>query len=261
MFSIDARQLPSLHTYERVKRWWEDTKPPRGAGWCSDTERPLKDNRSSHFALRKVGNSCYELRLYHTAIVTWHNENQVTLDATHDSVSTRAFADRYLPCGRVFTERGFTVFHHNGIKYNAGRDRVHLHVQDGAWMLSYPTPKITRRVLDPDKRREAQKVLKPFAAWARAIWAVSGNNGHHPWVGTESLWHPTRRISLEGVTPDNYERLVRRFSRFNFVPHKPAICVATDAEDILKGVTKRLYQDINAYIDIPYDAPLPKRSK
>jgi hypothetical protein len=265
MFRIDARQLCTLHSYHYAKDWFEKVFKPRS--WPDNERplkdsrsthfalRPLKDNRSTHFALRKVGDT-YECRLYRTAVVTWVNDNECILNSSHDSVSTRAFADRYLPAGDARTYNGQNVYYLNGAYYKADKP-IRIYRGEGhGWTVEAGLEKATRKVLDPDKSYEINRRLKPFAQWARAMWAISGEPGYHPWVGQETIVSPFRygSLAIEQIVPENYEALVK-----SVAPHIMLKYIKCDVDVVLKRIRTRL--QTGAYIGIPYDAPLPKRKE
>ena len=252
MFRIDARQLCTLHSYHYAKDWFEKVFKPRS--W-PDNERPLKDNRSIHFALRKVGDT-YECRLHRTAVVTWVNANECILDSSYDSKSTCAFAGRYVPEGRPLSYNGQNAFQLHGTYFSAKKP-IRLKKEGGVhWCVVGEVEKCMRKVLCPDAVYEINKAFKPFAQWARAMWAISGEPGYHPWVGQEKIFSPFRYGSLqvEQIVPENYEALVK-----DATPDIMLKYAKCDVDVVLKQVRTRLQN--SAYIDIPYDAPLPKRKE
>lgn len=77
-FSIDTNSMKRLSTYENAEKWFNEIGPRKSRRWQSD-ERPLRDTRSTHLALRQtehLGVPCYDLVLYQTPLIRYFKPNQ-----------------------------------------------------------------------------------------------------------------------------------------------------------------------------------------
>lgn len=108
--------------------------------------------------------------------------------------------------------------------------------------------------------------LKDFVEWAKALWAVSGSDGHHPWVGqhAEKTWYADSRFPVE-FGPDQYEDTIKQFlpTRSKWVQGigTQYIIRRTPIDWVLKKVREAAYEAHHCYIKIDYDAPVPRRTK
>jgi hypothetical protein len=97
-FSINTRDLPSIHTYEQADKWFTEAHyPARSKKWFS-YQRPLRNTRSHHLRIEKRdvdGVDCYDLVLYQTPVIRLFKPNEQGEHAvwlqTYYSVSTVAF--------------------------------------------------------------------------------------------------------------------------------------------------------------------------
>ena len=264
MFGNTINCLPSCNSYEGAARIWERRPVPRNKKNWPEGTRPLDDARKQHYAVVKDGDR-YFFKLYRTNVVIWHSPDHVTLDSSYDSAATRNFADRYLPYGIGFghqREEGYTVKTRDA-EFCRG---VHeFRFCRGEWHVDSPTRKPTRTVLDPHEKKRIQAALKPLREWVKGLWAISGNDGSHPWNGREMLYKvwPVPRFDLALLAAGDGEEMERvvlyhlptkrtwnQETKFWYMPCYPDI--------LLTCISKAIYKQENAYIKIDYDAPLPR---
>jgi len=263
MFSSSVRNLPSCSDYYGAVRVWQRAHAPRSKNWREGT-RPLKDSRSTHYAVIRDGDKIV-FRLHQTNVVEWHNENSFTLDSNYDSISTREFAYRYTPGGV-----GFTHMREEGYVVALGeqrfcRGRHTFEKKDGAWVCVSEMYKPKRTVLQPEKMREVQAATREVCEWVKGIWAISGDDGSHPWMGKpyersriefylEELSDPERREAfVTSLIPE--ARLWSPSGGLNMVYAK------FDAKQLCTKINEYFYKQLDCYIRIDYDAPIPRAEK
>ena len=265
MFGNTINCLPSCNNYEGAARLWERRPVPRNKKNWPDGTRPLDDARKQHYAVVKDGDR-YFFKLYRTNVVVWHSPDHITLDSSYDSAATRNFADRYLPYGIGFgyqREEKYTVKTRDA-EFCRG---IHeFRFCRGEWHVDSPTRKPTRTVLDPHEKKRIQAALKPLREWVKGLWALSGDDGSHPWVGKEvgDLRYPIPRFDLTllsaGDIPEMEKVLMHmlpiRWTRFGQKPLKTYMHMG--ATDLLAQINRRIYRQEGAHIQIDYDAPLPR---
>lgn len=268
MFSCNIRLLPSFYTYEAVVDWYNKLPQPRRKYW-EPNERPLDGPAKHHYRIKKTGPDDYQIILYQTPIVTWYGPNKVVVDVSYGGSTTMQFADRYAGfLGRTFREGGQDVFRVDNVKYQTKKPFKFVHVghPDAArkeWKLISLHNKITREVLDPDKAHEYRQASKAFKAWARGVWALANDTPdgtNHPWVGQEyantSLGFGTKEDVYAALArQEDWHSLAHRLTRSTWQ--------SKGAPASIKEVIKKLDAEMQRgmYITIPYDAPLPKRTK
>lgn len=263
MFSNKIYELPSCVDYAGAVGVYARAARPRSKNWPEGT-RPLKDVRSLHYAVITDGDKVV-FRLHKTNVVEWHGPTSLTLDSSYDSISTRQFADRFLPAGIKFErmkEEGYVVNNHNN-KFLCGIHNFQL--RDGRWEVVSPTIKPKHTVLDKDAAALVNEKLKDFLDWIRSIWAVAGNDGSHPWVGQEMRGYDDGRVTLDLLAPEDYAAVALRF--IPRAPHwNPATRLLTtnvnrvEADTLVKAIREHFYKQENCYIKIDYDQPPPRRT-
>jgi hypothetical protein len=122
-------------------------------------------------------------------------------------------------------------------------------------------------VLDPHKRKEINARLKPLTEWVKGLWAVCGNDGHHPWYGKEAdvrLYPNPNVVCILADNVESYENVIKQYMPLfekriqNGTKTTWLRCYAqTTSEILLKRIRDSVYRQENAYIKIDYDAPLP----
>lgn len=263
--SQGIRCLPSCNSYEGAARLWERRPVPRNKNNWPDGTRPLDDARKTHYAVVKDSER-YFFKLYRTNVVVWHSPDHITFDSSYDSAATRNFAGRYLPYGIGFgyqREEKYTVKTRDA-EFCRG---VHeFRFCRGEWHVDSPTRKPKRTVLDPHEKKRVQAALKPLREWIKGLWAISGNDGSHPWLGKEvmDLQYPIPRFDLTLLSAGNIAEMEKvlmhmlpmRWVHFGQKPLKAYTCMG--ATDLLAQINKRIYKQEGAYIQIAYDAPLPR---
>ena len=253
MFCCAIYNLPSCNDYKGASVVYSralSLYPKINGSWPKGT-RPLDDYRKQHYAVIK-DDDAYRFRLYKTDVVVWRGPTTCEIDIAYDSQSTHSFAWKYAPAGISFPKyKGQQcICTRDGVMNHSSRVTLELVGYD--WRFSSPVTKPTRKVLNPDIRWRVEQELKPLLDYIRAIWAVSGNNGHHPWVG-----QPVVR-SVEDETP--FERDIKnaliRCANMKYG------CYNTVSLDLIIGnIRKEQYKLANAYMQIDYDQPIPRRTK
>lgn len=268
MFSDNTRYLPSCNTYEGAVRIFERAASKPTPNWPVGT-RPLSERRHTQYAVIRDGGKIV-FRLHHTNVVEWYGPTSMRLDSSWDSLLARKFADRFNPPGVVFTP-----YKGNGVVVRYDTDKMmcrgtHLFTRggDGVWRpdSEQSVRKPRRTVVDKDKAALVNEKLKDFVQWAKALWAVSGSDGHHPWVGQEQ--EPPRRPPTKfplDFGPDDYERLIMQYlpTRSEWISGVGTryIIVRVPIDSVLREVREVAYEAHNCYIQIDYDAPVPRRTK
>jgi hypothetical protein len=165
MFGIDGYTFPAARTYDEVKRLYEASKPLK-----NDSEwRCLRDKRSNdRTGLIRKNLDEYVLKLYHSEIVRW-TPDKVTVNR-HDSMSSAAFVDRYLPSGyraSVYANRmAINQLH-------ADAQWVFNKIGDD-WELDTTTlTQYTRYSLDRKVLAQMRKRAKPFIDYVAARNALT----------------------------------------------------------------------------------------
>ena len=259
-WGCNLTQLPACNTYAGALKIWDRAEVCRG--WETDA-RPLKDKRSTHYAVQKIDNEI-AFRLYRTPIVIWHDSNTVTINNSYDSFATDGFLYRFSP-------NSIQSYNYKGqrcIEYQPGKliraGRYVFEFDGNVWVLQQNqqarAEKPTRRVQDPDIAAEIRKQLKPMLEWARGLWAVCGDDGSHPWIDVPyiRIWNALRidmsQIQHSGM--DYWECIIK-----GMLPAYPGEAGKIDFVALKQKILRNAYESNGAYIDIPYDEPLPKRKK
>lgn len=260
MFGNTIYTLPSCANYMGAVRIFERARTPRSKNWPEGT-RPLKGTRDPHYAVIKDGDKVV-FRLHRTNVVEWHGPTSMTLDSSYDSISTRDFANRFLPGGICFIpmkEEGQVIALYDQ-RFIRGQHTFAL--VEERWEVTSPIVRPRRRVLNKDAAAVVNEKLKDFFQWIRSIWAVAGNGANHPWVGAVVI-PPATRIILNNIKPEDYIHVA-----LHFVPYENSWtggsleCRLTtiSADNLIAMIRQRLYEQENCYIRIDYDAPVPRRT-
>ena len=267
-FSNKIRHLPGCNTYVGALNIHTQAAVPRNKENWPDGTRPLDTPRMQHYAVRREGDTIF-FRLYSTDVVVWHGPTSVTLDSSHDSVMTRAFADNFLPNGIglcAFREEGYVVKlqGHSRDDFKLFLRGVHTFERDGLlWNVVSPTIKPRRQVVDPDRAKQINTEMKPFVEWVKGIWAISGNDGHHPWVGRLQSGSMARSSLYDFATsddPDDWEVGVRKVLPTCW--DKPGMVYKPVAVDtVLAAIRTAVYKGCDVYIKVDYDQPAPRLTK
>lgn len=266
--SSSVNCLPSCNAYEGAMRIFERAASKPTPNWPVGT-RPLGERRQTQYAVIRDGGKIV-FRLYNTNVVEWYGPTSMRLDSSYDSQLTRDFADNYIPSGirfRRYREEGVVLLYDTDKMMCRG---THLFTRgdDGVWRpdSEQSVRKPRRTVVDKDKAALVNEKLKDFVQWAKALWAVSGSDGHHPWVGQEQEppWGPPTKFPLD-FGPDDYERLIMQYlptrgERISGVGTR-YIIVRVPIDSVLRKVREVAYEAHNCYIQIDYDAPVPRRTK
>jgi len=267
MFSSNISGISSCRTYVGAVHIHTNAEVPRNKTNWPEGTRPLTHTRQTHYAVRREHNTIF-FRLYKTDVVVWHGPTTVTLDSSYDNTATRQFADRFLP-----SEIDIVPFREEGHVVSLGyRDQtpqlflrgVHTFERDGlVWEVVSPTIKPKHKVVNPNVAKELNKEMAPFIEWVKGIWAISGNDGHHPWVGqphTGSMSRTGVFAYLVSDDPCAWDAAVCKFLPTGWSPvgmcYKP---IRVDA--LLAAIRKRVYEDEDAYIKVDYDQSAPKLMK
>lgn len=265
MFSDNTRYLPSCNAYEGAMRIFERAASKPTPNWPVGT-RPLGERRQTQYAVIRDGGKIV-FRLYHTNVVEWYGPTSMRLDSSWDSHLTRKFADRFNPPGIRFhryREEGVVLLYDTDKMMCRG---THLFTRgdDGVWRPD-AVRKPKRTVVDKDQAATVNEKLKDFVEWAKVLWAVSGSDGHHPWVGQEQEppWGASTKFPLD-FGPDDYERIIMGFlpvhSKWTQGIGMQYLIGRTPIDRVLQKVREAAYKAHDCYIKIDYDAPVPRRTK
>lgn len=257
MFSISTAGLPPLRSYSDAKNYFNNTPRPRSDKW-GDNERPLDGNRAFHKALVKVDDE-YHCKLHSTHVVQFKDPDTIVY-RPWNSRSTRDFAEHFLwPVGRCLIYNTQNTFVNNDIYYAANDDIV-IRKANNKWLVDPATPKCWRKVRDPDQLHELRTLSKPFMEWVNALYALSGNDGSHPWVEqkVDRQARPAHsefysRLLVEG----KHEELLLYLLPDEFSYHQGRKYGHLSPTHIRKVLTDFAV----SYIKIDYDAPIPKRKE
>lgn len=266
--SSSVRCLPSCNTYEGAVNIFERAASKPTPNWPAGT-RPLEDRRKTQYAVIRDDNKIV-FRLHNTNIVEWYGPTSMRLDSSWDSRLTREFADNFIPAGigfRRYQDEGYVLTYDTDKMMCRGTHKFYRQ-DNGVWL---PCPresrviKPRRLVVDKDRAAEINEELRDFIEWIKAMWAVSGNDGHHPWVGQRAGWKPTFEMPT-AFGPDDYEDVVRSHihrkatwggnTMGTYYLLQPRL-----VDDVLKSIRTTAYKAHDCYIHIDYDAPLPRRTK
>ena len=236
------------------------------AHWPVGT-RPLGERRQTQYAAIRDDNKIV-FRLHRTNVVEWYGPTSMRLDSSYDSRLTRDFADNFIPSGIRFyryREEGAVLLYDTDKMMCRG---IHLFTRgdDGVWRPD-SVRKPRRTVVDKDQAAVVNEKIADFLEYARAIFAVSGNDGTHPWLNTEAPWEQKRHhIDVDALAtkdPDVYEKHMHMFlsTRRTWGAGAQYVFALTSEEVFVKAVRAAAYKAEDCYIKIDYDAPVPRRTK
>lgn len=95
MFSGHTHLLPTISSYYKARKHWDETKKPRGAKWQT-YQRPLKDGRSSHYRMESLDPDTHiDIMLYGTVMARFYvpdaGGNERRLYMGYGSLTSRKF--------------------------------------------------------------------------------------------------------------------------------------------------------------------------
>jgi hypothetical protein len=256
MFSSNIHSLPSCSDYYGAMRVWERCKVPRNKDKWPEGTRPLDDTRKTHYAVIRDGDKIV-FRLHQTNVVEWHNENSFLLDSCYDSSMTRQFAEMYLPSNIGFAhlkENGYVV---NLYEQKFIRGRHTFEKKYNVWVCISETHKPKRRVLQRSKMREVQAATKPVCEWVKGIWAISGNDGSHPWLSKPNEMRSDVFCLDELTKPERMEAFVVSLLPY-YWNNRTRYYGTFDAKQLVTKINEYFYNQQDCYISIDYDAPIPR---
>lgn len=253
-------RLPSLLSYEAVKNWFNKTSRPTRMQW-RECDRPLDDARKYHYRITKEDNE-YKVCLYDTAVVTWKSETEFVLDATNTSVTTNDFIYRMSPVGypqsffHKIKRRTYSCFKFDGVLFLRDRNfYFKKNEQTNEWVLinGDEHKKPTKPRLRQPYAREVMACYKDAFLWSRAMWAVCGDDGSHPFVGVPCSDLPAIKKNIFDITLDNDEK-VQAFIKC-FIPHGfNLVYKKCDIKWLHKQMRAAIYRYYDCYEEVPYDA-------
>ena len=266
MFGNSVRCLPSCNTYEGALRIYAKAASKPTPNWPLG-KRPLGERRQTQYAVIREGSKVV-FRLHQTNVVEWYGPTSMMLDSSWDSRLTRDFADNFIPAGIGFyryREEGY-VLKYNIDKMMCRGTHIFKRQDNGVWLPEGNITKPRRTVVDKDQAAMVNEKLRDFVEWAKALWAVSGSDGHHPWVGQEQNppWGGAAKFPTE-FGPDDYEDIIKPWlptrSKWTQGIGTQYIIGRTPIDWVLKKVREAAYLAHTCYIRIDYDAPVPRRTK
>jgi hypothetical protein len=143
------------------------------------------------------------------------------------------------------------------------RGRHTFEQTDTSWECVSEMVKPKRAVGIPSKMREVRAQTKETCDWVKGLWAISGDDGTHPWFGKvvertrsgygiEELADPERREAF-------VLSLLPSFWKRNPVSNEYQHAYAgIDAKKLVTSINEYFYESHNCYTTIDYDAPIPR---
>lgn len=259
MFSIDARQLPSLRSYERVKNFYNKTRKPPNLRWDVNA-RPLKDARSTHFAITELVGGAFGCTLYSTHVVIWRSPDEFVLDLQYKSISTRKFAALFTPFGDIafsYNKRQCINFH--GQYFVTDYPFYFKRVADEWTLTSKHTPP-TKIVVDVEKAKSLKPVLNPFLEWIDVVWAMSNdtaNGNSHPWVNKprecQKLDAQDKLYSL--IQEKQFDKAIKLCLPYSSSWNNGTnfFHASITAKELKKRIRKKVYEEQEVFVQIPYN--------
>lgn len=176
MWQITTRNMPSLHTFEAAKEFWDKTPvwKNKNSSW-----RPLDSVRMEHKRLVKRDDGSYACVLYQTPMVVYYPD-KVELKL-HSSPSSSAFCWKVSPAGCNLASSNDQVFWGvdtpDGSRfYDYDKGALVLIKQPGnQWILESEPRSVTEQVYDRKLGAEARRRLKPYADWYNAVKRLGGD--------------------------------------------------------------------------------------
>ena len=197
-FHIDTYDLPPLRCYGDAHAYWSRIKPWRGDG--DKNTRPIAGRKKRHMTIRMLNDESIAMRLWHTDVLVYHKNGDLTLDA-YGSVSTDSFARCLTPWGVDVswnTDLGYMLHLKRGelthtVLQRDNRITLKRDPINGEWApldesMLRPFTKYAVNV------KKANAVLKEhrfndFVAWLKAVKAMGTKFLVDPW-SRHQLRHP-----------------------------------------------------------------------
>lgn len=207
MFSINTRDMKTLHSYEACATFFKNAKPWRD---YDANKRPLTDRRAKHKAIvYDAKEDAYRLELYDTALVIYYADGRIGVQG-HRSKSSAAFAHHFLPYGMYpyFSQAGGPYVSYSNPEGTCVVQRIgtgavsHFTPKNNGWELTL-APGVTPFViwaLDKEKGRKALKETgyNDFRDWLRAYKALNPNdNGWGRTVDPLTNQVPTLQLLID----------------------------------------------------------------
>jgi hypothetical protein len=180
---LNTSKFPALRSYADCEAYYNATAPIRG--YSKDAAGvPLRRDRKNHtvMALLKSGDR-YICRLYRTGVVTFHASGTIVADLTYGSLSTRDFANCFLPYGvRCTSDAGHELITDADGTYPAGIRPIELRPNkpdhDGAYRVSRDTvPLMGVQRVDRKKTAAPRAAIQPLLDYAKAFAAMIEADG------------------------------------------------------------------------------------
>lgn len=281
MFQNAVGDLVTIRTYEKARQFFDKMPPVKAKGWGIN-ERPLRSWRGSslhHYRIEKSPNDAslfatYKLWLYDTPVITWKAPGLVELRGWMETVTTREFANKYLPSGYLTTHNAQQVIVINEVKYLCShlllleqRDKDKWIVHSGVRDQELKKP--TKTLVDKEKSGAVRKQLKPLEDYINTWWNMYGDNGDHPlinepvpeWVfeltSYHNGWLREQKKVLELLKkghPPQYVLMHFIPVRRRFAGNTTDICFSQiERKFLIETIRKAAYEAAEVYYLAPYD--------
>ena len=194
MFSIDAQSLPCASSYMDARHVYENA-----IIWKDEPIwRGLKNRRAKHFLVRECGRTI-EFRLYETVLVRWYGDGHVGV-VVHDSISSRAFLNCFLPPGlSAIAAQGSTYICTGGQYFTSHEELVFRYVaSSNLWVCDNPEIAEPHYSYTTDKRiaRMAQTRTRKVVERAKMLDRIG-----IPKTGSNFFLVPTKALAAELARP------------------------------------------------------------
>lgn len=269
---LNTRTFPVLRSYADCEAYYNETAPIRG--YSKDAAGvPLRRDRKNHavMALLRRGDTYgdpygdrYICRLYRTDVVTFHASGTIVVDATYGSLSTRDFANCFLPYGvRCTSLAGMELVSDADGTYPAGLYPLALRpnkmCHDGAYRVSRDTvPLMGVKKVDRKKTAAPRAAIKPLLEYARAFAAMIEADGLSSEARDAMKPHETYAyITMNTMdtlaAPENWTSLAANAMKSGWMHRFGGTRYRLNYEEFAKRVRDAAYTLTGAY----YLEPLP----
>jgi hypothetical protein len=206
-------------------------------------------------ALLKSGDT-YACRLYRTNVVTFHASGTIVADLTYGSLSTRDFANCFLPLGICCTsDAGNETISDADGAYYAGSKAIEVR---GNRVSRDTVPLMGVKRVDRKKTAAPRAAIQPLLAYAKALAAITEADGlsreardaMKPYAPEAYLQHATmERLS----NPENWPSIVSNSMQSGWMYRFGESRYHLNYERFAKQVRETAYTLTGAY----YIEPLP----
>lgn len=274
-WNCNLRVLPHVFSYTQAQDVWDRAPEAKTGGqlangW-SHERRPLDDFRKTHYAVERVWRNDrqeFDFYLYKTRVVCWRGLSTVTIQAKWISAATSDFLYQFTGFVRVVSRSHYSDGHKRVVLVGDKEfvpDELTFEKRGDIWECTHSHDIPMRKVLHPDSMAYVLKSLRPYTEWIKSVYAMLPPETpfKHPWVGMADV----PAVPLSRLAEGDMEAFVSttiRFSRkqvYRSISGLANTASDTNLKELLESVRRHYYEATNAYIEIPYNQPIPGRSK